>query len=209
MEPITWGWILAAALSGIVGNKADVGLDTLGKGLKGMINRLKPGDAPMHQEIQMAVGRAFLLAQQSLVEDCRRELIGENKSIWDCPPQYKNEITWLNQKLKRLKADLQKLEKGEFGELAVTPVADIDSLLTPDGALVGDTLGVVRQQLMVVLQQENAIALYQTKAVTPQVGLFERMCAYFAVEMQQNRVLREMIQGQLLTQINANLKHQQ
>ncbi|MEQ8382126.1 MAG: ATP-binding protein [Coleofasciculus sp. A1-SPW-01] len=211
MEPITWGWILAAALSGIVGNKADVGLDTLGKGLKGMINRLKSGDAPMHQEIQMAVGRAFLLAQQSLVEDCLSELMGgkEYKNSWDCPPQYKNEITWLNQKLKRLKADLQKLEKGQFGELAVTPVADIDSLLTPDGALVGDTLGVVRQQLMVVLQQENAIALYQTKAVTPQVGLFERMCAYFAVEMQHNPVLREMIQGQLLTQINANLKTQQ
>jgi len=206
MEPITWGWILAAALSGIVGNKADVGLDTLGKGLKGMINRLKPGETPT---IQMAVGRAYLLAQQSLVEDCLRELTGENKSIWDCPPQYKNEVSWLNQKLKRLKADLQKLEKGDFGELAATPVADIDSLLTPDGALVGDTVQVVRQQLMVVLQQENAIALYQTKAVTPQVGLFERMCACFAVEMQNNPVLREIIQGQLLTQINANLKRQQ
>lgn len=206
MEPITWGWILAAALSGIVGNKADVGLDTLGKGLKGMINRLKPGETPT---IQRAVGRAFLLAQQSLVEDCLRELTGENKSIWDCPPQYKNEVSWLNQKLKRLKADLQKLEKGQFGELSITPVADIDSLLTPDGALVGDTVQVVRQQLKVILQQEKAIALYQTKAVTPQVGLFERMCACFAVEMQQNPVLRDIVQGQLLTQINANLKTQQ
>ncbi|MEQ8538160.1 MAG: hypothetical protein RIB93_12020 [Coleofasciculus sp. D1-CHI-01] len=107
------------------------------------------------------------------------------------------------------KADLQKLEKGQFGELAVTPVVDIDSLLTPDGALVGDTIQVVRQQLKVILQQENAIAYYQTKAVTPQVGLFERMCACFAVEMQNNPVLRDIVQGQLLTQINANLKTQQ
>jgi len=75
--------------------------------------------------------------------------------------------------------------------------------------LVGDTIQVVRQQLKVILQQENAIALYQTKAVTPQVGLFERMCACFAVEMQTNPVLRDIVQGQLLTQINANLKTQQ
>ncbi|MEQ9354743.1 ATP-binding protein [Coleofasciculus sp. F4-SAH-05] len=204
MELITGlgGFVFVAALSGIIGNKADLGLDTLIR----MMNRLKPGETPT---IQTAVGRAFLLAQQSLVEECLRELIGENKSIWDCPPQYKNEVSWLDHKLKRLKADLQKLELGEFGELAVTPVADIDSLLTPDGALVGDTVQVVRQQLKVILQQENAIALYQTKAVTPQVGLFERMCACFAVEMQTNPVLREMIQGQLLTQINANLKTQQ
>lgn len=206
MELITGlgGFVFVAALSGIIGNKADLGLDTLIR----MMNRLKPGETPT---IQTAVGRAFLLAQQSLVEECLRELMGgkEYKNSWDCPPQYKHEITWLNQKLKRLKADLQKLELGEFNELAVTPVADIDSLLTPDGALVGDTVQVVRQQLKVILQQENAIALYKTKAVTPQVGLFERMCAYFALEMQQNPVLREMIQGQLLTQINANLNSQQ
>ncbi|MEQ9553441.1 MAG: hypothetical protein RIM23_27945 [Coleofasciculus sp. G3-WIS-01] len=202
MELITGlgGFVFVAALSGIIGNKADLGLDTLIR----MMNRLKPGETPT---IQRAVGRAFLLAQQSLVEDCRSELIGENKSIWDCPPQYKNEVSWLDHKLKRLKADLQKLEKGEFGELAATPVADIDSLLTSDGA--GDTVQVVRQQLKVILQQEHAIALYQKVAVTPQVGLFERMCACFAVEMQQNPVLREMIQGQLLTQINSNLKRQQ
>jgi len=193
------GFVFVAALSGIIGNKADLGLDTFIR----MMNRLKPGETPT---IQRAMGRAFLLAQQSLVEECLRELIGENKSIWDCLPQYKNEVSWLDQKLKRLKADLQKLEKGQFGELAVTPVVDIDSLLTPDGALVGDTIQVVRQQLMVVLQQEDAIAYYQTKAVTPQVGLFERMCACFAVEMQNNPVLRDIIQGQLLTQINANLK---
>lgn len=206
MELITGlgGFVFVAALSGIIGNKADLGLDTLIR----MMNRLKPGETPT---IQTAVGRAFLLAQQSLVEECLRELMGgkEYKNSWDCPPQYKHEITWLNQKLKRLKADLQKLELGEFNELAVTPVADIDSLLTPDGALVGDTVQVVRQQLKVILQQENAIALYQKVAVTPQVGLFERMCAYFALEMQQNPVLREMIQGQLLTQINANLNSQQ
>jgi hypothetical protein len=206
MELITGlgGFVFVAALSGIIGNKADLGLDTLIR----MMNRLKPGETPT---IQTAVGRAFLLAQQSLVEECLRELMGgkEYKNSWDCPPQYKNEVSWLNQKLNQLKADLQKLELGEFNELAVTPVADIDSLLTPDGALVGDTVQVVRQQLMVVLQQENAIALYQTKAVTPQVGLFERMCAYFALEIQHNPVLREMIQGQLLTQINANLNSQQ
>jgi len=196
------GFVFVAALSGIIGNKADLGLDTFIR----MMNRLKPGETPT---IQRAMGRAFLLAQQSLVEECLRELIGENKSIWDCLPQYKNEVSWLDQKLKRLKADLQKLEKGQFGELAVTPVVDIDSLLTPDGALVGDTIQVVRQQLMVVLQQEDAIAYYQTKAVTPQVGLFERMCACFAVEMQNNPVLRDIVQGQLLTQINANLKTQQ
>jgi hypothetical protein len=208
MEPITLGWILAAALSGVIGNKADVAVD---KVFKAFSDRLKQGDEPVNYELQKAVRRSFLLAQQSITSECLDELTGGKKyrGLYDCSPEHWSDVNWLEQKLKQLKADLKAVEKAESVQAPVASLEEIESLLTPDGTLAVNSIQTVREKLIAVVKQEGGVPYYQAKAAAAQVGLFERMCAYFASEINSNPEVRDIIQGQLLTQINANLKTQQ
>ncbi|HAX89723.1 MAG TPA: hypothetical protein DCY91_26555 [Cyanobacteria bacterium UBA11370] len=209
MEPITWGFIVAAALSGVIGNKADVVVNqAFGKGFKAILNRLKQGDEPVNQELQKAVNRSFLLAQQSIVLNCLEELTGGRKyrGVYDCLPQYRGDVKWLEQKLKQLKAELHQLETAEFVAVSVTSFAEIELLLTPDGALVGNSIQTVRDKLIDAVNQGAIVPYYQDKVVQAGGGLFERMCAFFAAEMSNNPIVSNIVQGQLLTQINGNLQ---
>ncbi len=208
MEPITLGWILAAALSGLIGNKVDKAVDVaLGKGFQAIADRLKQGNEPINNELQKAVRRSFLLAQQSIASECRDELTGGRYGglYSSVKPQHRSDVSWLNQKLKQLKADLNAVENEES---IVASWEEIESLLTPDGALAVNSIQTVRERLIALVKQEGGVSCYQVKAAA-QVGLFERMCAYFASEIKNNPEVRDIIQGQLLTQINANLKTQQ
>ncbi len=212
MEPITLGWILAAALSGVIGNKADVAVDrALGKGFKAFTNRLKQGDEPINNELQKAVRRSFLLAQQSIASECLDELTGGKKfrGLYDVKLEDWSDVSWLEHKLKQLKADLKDVEKAESIQVPVASLEEIESLLTPDGALAVNSIQTVREKLIAVVKQEGGVSCYQAKAEAAQAGVFERMCAYFASEIKNNPEVRDIIQGQLLTQINANLKTQQ
>jgi hypothetical protein len=212
MEPITLGWILAAALSGLIGNKADKAVDVaLGKGFQAIADRLKQGNEPINNELQKAVRRSFLLAQQSIASECLDELTGGKKyrGTYDCPPEHWSDVKWLEQKLKQLKADLKAVDKEESIQAPVASLEEIESLLTPDGALAVNSIQTVREKLIALVKQEGGVSCYQAKAAAVQVGLFERMCAYFASEIKNNPEVRDIIQGQLLTQINANLKTQQ
>ncbi|MGK7874342.1 MAG: hypothetical protein AB4426_13830 [Xenococcaceae cyanobacterium] len=213
MEPITWGWILLAALSGIVGNRADMVLDqACGKGFKALINRFKQGDEPSDRNLQKAVRRSFLLAQQSIASECRAELIGNSPRYYGLsgvevyPEAHKAEILWLDGKLQQLKDELKQLEKAALVETPIASLEEIESLLTPEGALAGDRIQGVRETLIAAVGQEGAVPSYQAKLEQEGVGLFERMCAYFAFEIKNNSVINNILQGQLLTQINANLR---
>jgi hypothetical protein len=212
MEPITLGWILAAALSGLIGNKADKAIDVaLGKGFQAIADRLKQGNEPINNELQKAVRRSFLLAQQSIASECLDELTGGRYGglYSSVKPQHRSDVSWLNQKLNQLKADLKAVDKEESIQAPVASLEEIESLLTPDGALAVNSIQTVREKLIALVKQEGGVSCYQAKAAAAQVGLFERMCAYFASEIKNNPEVRDIIQGQLLTQINANLKTQQ
>ncbi len=212
MEPITLGWILAAALSGLIGNKVDKAVDVaLGKGFQAIADRLKQGNEPINNELQKAVRRSFLLAQQSIASECLDELTDGKKfrGTYDCIPGNWSDVKWLEQKLKQLKADLKAVDKEESIQAPVASLEEIESLLTSDGALAVNSVQTVREKLIALVKQEGRVSCYQAKAAAAQVGLFERMCAYFASEIKNNPEVRDIIQGQLLTQINANLKTQQ
>ncbi|HBL11514.1 MAG TPA: hypothetical protein DD379_08930, partial [Cyanobacteria bacterium UBA11162] len=168
----------------------------------------KQGDEPVNQELQKAVNRSFLLAQQSIVLNCLEELTGGRKyrGVYDCLPQYRGDVKWLEQKLKQLKAELHQLETAEFVAVSVTSFAEIELLLTPDGALVGNSIQTVRDKLIDAVNQGGIVPYYQDKVVQAGGGLFERMCAFFAAEMSNNPIVSNIVQGQLLTQINGNLQ---
>ncbi|MGB7445023.1 MAG: ATP-binding protein [Coleofasciculaceae cyanobacterium] len=210
MEPITWGWILAAALSGVIGNKADKTLDVaVGRGLQGFAQRLQPQDKPVC-DLQKAVRYSFISAQQSLAWECLQELTGGGKVYrgqYVSLPGCETEVAWLRQKLKLLDGELKQVEPIKSVE-EISSFQEIESLLTPEGALAADGMQAVQKQLIVTMGNEQAPG-YQAKLADPDNGLLERMRRYFAAEIVSNPVLNNLVQGQLLSQINANLKELQ
>jgi vacuolar-type H+-ATPase subunit I/STV1 len=214
MELIIWMLIseaAKAALSGVIGNKADKAVDlAVGKSLQAFTNRRQQGDESIYSELQKATRRSFLLAQQSLASECLKELTSGRMAFeYVVLPGYEADVRWLEQKLKQLKADLKAVEKAESVQSPVASLEEIESLLTPDGALAVNSIQTVREKLIALVKQEGGVSCYQAKAEAAQAGIFERMCAYFAFEIKNNPVVCNIVQMQLLTQINANLKTQQ
>jgi hypothetical protein len=67
----------------------------------------------------------------------------------------------------------------------------------------------VREKLIAAVRDEGTVPYYQSKVEDSQAGLFEQMRRHFAAEILHNAVLNNFFQGQLLTQINANLQEVQ
>lgn len=213
MEPITLGFLLGAAVSGIIGNKADKVFDlAVGKSLQAFTNRRLPADEPIYQELHKATRRSFLLAQQQLASDCLKELTQGGMKFrgrYVALPGHEAEVGWLQQKLKQLDGELKQVEQGQAVETLMT-FGEIVPLFTPDGALVTNSIQLVQEQLKALVCNEGAIpACYQIKLEDSQNGLFEQMRRYFASEIAKNPHLYNLFQGQLLTQINANLQELQ
>jgi hypothetical protein len=75
MEPITLGFLLPAAVSGVVGNKADKAIDlAVEKSLQAFTNRRQHKDESVYRDLQKATCLWFVLAQQSFASECLKEL---------------------------------------------------------------------------------------------------------------------------------------
>lgn len=210
MEPITLGFLLAAAVSGVVGNKADKAIDlAVGKSLQAFTNRRQHGDESVYRELQKATCRSFLLAQQSLASECLKELTtGRMQFDYAVLPGHEADVRWLEQKLKRIEKELKQVEQGKTVEVPIA-LGEIQPLLTPEGALAVNSMQAVREKLIAAVRDEGTVPYYQSKVEDSQAGLFEQMRRHFASEILHNAVLNNFFQGQLLTQINANLQEVQ
>jgi hypothetical protein len=210
MEPITLGFILLAALSGVVGNKADKAFDlVLSKSLQAFTTHRKPGDESVYHELIQALTRSFLLAQQSIISECLQELTTGSRGFnYAALPGYEADVRWLEGKFKQLEKQLKQVEPMKAVDLPIA-VGELEPLLTLEGALTVNSLPSVRDKLMEAVRDEGTVSYYQVKVEDSQTGLFEQMRRYFASEILHHPVLNNFFQGQLLTQINANLQEQQ
>ena len=210
MEPITLGFLLAAAVSGVVGNKADKAIDlAVGKSLQAFTNRRQHGDESVYHELQKATCRSFLLAQQSLASECLKELTtGRMQFDYAVLSGHEADVRWLEQKLKRIEKELKQVEQGKTVEVPIA-LGEIQPLLTPEGALAVNSMQAVREKLIAAVRDQGTVPYYQSKVEDSQAGLFEQMRRHFASEILHNAVLNNFFQGQLLTQINANLQELQ
>jgi hypothetical protein len=103
---------------------------------------------------------------------------------------------WLEEKGKLLKSDLQKVDQMVF---AVLDPQDLGRFLVPEGAEVG-AMEMLRGQLL--QDAAEAPPIYGELARSQ---LFERVCDRFSAEMQEEPVLRDLLQIQLLAQIRAEM----
>ena len=206
MEILTWTFLLETVVGGIIGNRVDAGFV---KGFSPAWERVLQGlNAPDLQatrdELAMAVSRAFLWAQQSLVQECLNEVAQNLDGGFSQPialPGYEAAVDWLNRKDHQLRTDLKRLEKGQLSTLATADTTSLGNLLQSQ-----DVATAFSQQLKTVLVQEQAPEIYVSRATASGTGLIARLAAYFEFELQTNQTVQNWFQTQLLLQINRQLQ---
>lgn len=207
MEPITWGWLAATVLSGIVGNRADAGLvQACSVGWRQATQRLgEPGQASTRDDLSTAVHRAFLWAQRSLVEECLGEWTGGTYQggigSYAKLPGYETEVDWLINQRTQIKANLRQLKQGQAPPLPAADVPDLEGLI--QGQAQSTRL---QEQLLVALQHDQPPTRYVERAVDEATGLMPRLAAYFELELKANQSLQSWFQSELLMAINAQLR---
>lgn len=207
MEPITWGWLAATVLSGIVGNRADAEfVRACSAGWQRATRRLSaPELSAANNELATAVNRAFLWAQQSLVQECLYEFTRGTYqggfSDYAVLPGHDAEVSWLVDKAKQIQTDLKQIEQGSLKPFPETDLSALEGLLQSQ-----DTQTRLREQLVATVQQEQPPTSYVERAVASSTGLLPRLAAYFELELKANQEVQNWFQSELLMQINAQLQ---
>jgi vacuolar-type H+-ATPase subunit I/STV1 len=191
------GGLLINALSGIVGNRADVAVTSAWQAI---VDRLKKEGKPINHDLQRAVLRSFILALKTLCDDCINELeTQKNKATED--------IRWLKQKRRGLDEKLKSIEKAEYVEPSLESLKEIELLVLPDGSLAQDRISTVRSKLIETAIGDGEPPQCYKEKVEKQ--LFELMCIFFSDEIKGDQRVRNILEGQLLAQIDVRLQGQQ
>ena len=239
MEPITWGLILSNIISGIIGNNADrITLPALKKGVEALAKRLKKGDRTVNHDIEKSVWQCFLLAQKSIAEDCLQNLTGKIKYRGSdrVLPGRGVEVDGLTSHIQQWQKQLDDIDSDKFSpssrssgvrltreapppvytrqsqgnELLGTPletIAEIELLVLPTGELNESLSADVRQKLIdAALSDPDTPDIFRQEV---ERTLFDRLCLFFAFEIKNNAVVRDIFQSQILAQANQRLQEQE
>ncbi len=196
-------WLIIAAVSGIAGNRADAALFM---GIKYLANRFQQGDIPQNQELQIAAARSFFNAQISFISECRKEINNQRTGGLNSNTSISEDLEWLKRKEKQLKTDLKNLEGGNLSITPITHTEDIQSLLVSDEVSSEANIQAIREKISHLVRQENPPEFYLTKVEQNQTGLFEVMCSNFAIEINNNQKLSNILQTLIIKEINNKLQ---
>jgi energy-coupling factor transporter ATP-binding protein EcfA2 len=179
------------AIGGILGNRVDAGFV---KGFNGLIRLVQGGSPNDQQELQRAIGRSMIAAQQSIVKDCLRSA-GLSEA----------DRGWLQERRRELDLDLKELvnlpqERVLIASGAIDGVA-LGQLLLPQDADETRLLE-LRGQLVKVAELPGAPVVYLELVRS---SFFERVCGCFGVEVRGRSELRDLLELQLLGQIGERM----
>ncbi len=218
MDPVIWSWVtctwlIQTCVSGILGNQINEKATEVWKlGWQAFDQKLRTGHNVANPDLAVAVHRAFLLAQRSLVCDCLEEFTGGTwvEGMPNTPmlvdDHLQDEVDWLRGRLKEIKANLQKLQKGDYDDIPLQELETAAVLLQgTQMEQTGDVERKLRQTLADTVLAGDLPA-YQQRALAEGKGLYERISVFFAFELKTNEVVRRLFQNQLLVQINKQLK---
>jgi energy-coupling factor transporter ATP-binding protein EcfA2 len=177
---------VASAIGGIVGNRVDAGFV---KGFNGLIGLVKGGNPNEQQELQQAIGRSVIAAQQGMVKDCLKS--AELSEV---------DRQWLKSRQEVLKMQLMELENLTQKPMPIDVVAVGQLLLPPDAEAAG--LQDMRGRLVQVAELPGAPGVYLDLVRS---SFFERVCGCFGAEVRGRSELRDLLQLQLLSQIGEQM----
>lgn len=185
------GGLLASALSGVVGNRADSLVTTSYKKFVGL---LKTGKNLENHDLQKAIRRSYLRALLKICKDCREKLKVYKK-------ENSSAIEWLGRKTKNLTKEFENVEIQEYYDIPVGQLSEIELLVTPEGTLAGDRIKVVKLELVRSALEDSAIPDCFREKVKER--LFEEVCDYFASELKDNPRVQVIFNSELLAKISA------
>ncbi|MEO1209235.1 MAG: AAA family ATPase [Cyanobacteria bacterium J06638_20] len=202
--------LVGTALEGIIGNRVDAAFMT---GYDAALQTFRNAGQETHRELQVAIWRSVLLAQYTIADECRKELLGgfarQYRGHPDYPPQHKEMLQWLDRKREKLSAQRKSLEDPQNQAQMVIAAESLEALLIPTSRSVTDQIAMVKRQLWDEALKDGSIPIYTSKIKQDQTGLFERVCALFMAELKNDPAVRVLFEEQLLAQLNAQLKDQQ
>lgn len=188
--------LLAYGLSGIVGNRADA---TVLHIYRQIVGQLKGDNQIIRHSLQRIVLHSFLLSLSEIYDECLIEIKSEKK-------QYKEDISWFNEKRRLISEELKLVDKREFLESPIETLDEIELLLTSDGELAMGRFQNVKSKLIEKAMDDDHIPSCYEKKVRE--DLFKKIRVHFASEYSQNNEARRIFMEQVLIHIDSELAGQ-
>ncbi|WP_293270060.1 HEAT repeat domain-containing protein [Microcoleus sp. PH2017_02_FOX_O_A] len=158
----------------------------------------------VNHDLEKALKRSFLKAQQQIASECHKELVEPSrrasKGIVIYLPQHRPDLEWLDKKIKQLKSELEKVDKETVPSgIPIEGLDEIELLLTSADELKQNQVE-LKQKLLEVAIENCDVAPYKTKL---EQELFALVSAYFAQEIKENEKVFQIFTGQTLTRIDS------
>lgn len=194
-------WFLTTAISGIIANRADAKAVSIINITKDITKRVKDGKI-VNSDMQKAVQRSFLLALKSICKSCLDELEPiSNKQKGDF--QLFREVEWLKKKQYSIENDLKAVEKAKYDGPSIDALNEIKLLLIQDGDLTPNRFQKFQSELI-----EKAIGRNDTPKCykkNAEDTFLKRMRDNFAHEIENNKAVHNIFEGQLLVQTDIKV----
>ena len=196
-------------LLGIFTNRLDETL--VAPSIAAFFKHLKQDEQQVSQKLEKSVQICILSALQKIVRECHQELIDSAsiqryRGAFIYPTEHKNELEWLDKKLRQLIKELKLVKRNQEIENPLKSIDEIALLLNPESQPVGASVQSVREKI--IAQGLRDAPVPQCYAAKVEAVLFEQVRENFAQEVKHNPFIRDIIHTKLLTNINANLPTQ-
>ena len=195
--------LLKVVFDGIVGAQANDAVKHLC--VKG-ITRFSQNGKIVNYDLEKALKRSFLKAQQQIASECKKEIDPKNaanrESFGYSLQDRRRDFEILKGKLQKLKLDLEQIDKQTvpFG-IPIAGLDEIEVLLTSTNELKqNQQVQEVTQKLLAAALENCDVASYKTKLEQELLGL---LSAYFALEVKENDKVFKIFTGQSLTRIDS------
>jgi hypothetical protein len=173
------GGLLKVAFDGIVGAQANDAVNHLC--LEG-IRRFSQNGKIVNYDLEKALKRSFLKAQQQIASECHKELVEPSRRAFKplviYLPQDRPYLEWLEKKIKELKSELEQVNKETAPSgIPIEGLDEIELLLTSRNESSQNRFQEVENKLLEFALKDCEVTLYQAKLTE---NLFSLVSACFA-----------------------------
>ncbi|QLE54194.1 DUF1822 family protein [Nostoc sp. TCL26-01] len=194
VEDLTLGKILWTVVSGLVQGVAKGVAEPVFK--EKYLEFIKYQGKFVNHDLEKALRNSFLLAQRSIVSECRQELVASSRYVYRGSSrigtlEHYDDIRLLEKKLSQIQQELNQVKELKENTTPISSLSDVGFLLTQTESLAQKY---IKEQLLAEALQDIDLPYYRDKLEN---SLLERISAYFIFEIKNNQAVRDVLQTQL------------
>lgn len=215
-------FVITSTVAGILGNRTDAGVI---QACRSVAAHMRQASAPVNHDIQRAVRKSQLQATL-LAAEARLKALGASPSVMGRLVQAVHvsghEVEWLNSARKYVGIQLGRLKAPEYVPVVLASETDVESLLASGEGEATEKVRALRDALAGTMLLELRLSVPNVPPrfaeminagwdeADPSAGRerwdwFEAVCAFFAHELKHNQPLANIVQGQLLVELKAEV----